>query len=410
LRRFTRPAVWQSQLSRRTLLPRLIRRYLAAGTPAPFVAAQQIVAGAPDASARRELWPAVLEGWREQQVAAERLAEWLGWVSQTPLAQQAASDWQQTPQELPLVSLTLAWGLPQTRQQVLATAFDPQATAATRASQFELLLPYADADLRRQAAGVVTSSQPESVRSAALRLLASDPDPERPRRLLEWYRQEPSAALQSQIRDVLLSRVDSARLWLNAVDRGEIPATQTPLDQVRRVALLENEELDALVMKHWGRLQGGTREEKLAEVRRLNNDLRAAGGNVVAGQKLFVKHCAVCHQLHGEGGKLGPDLTTANRKDRDFLLVSLVDPSSVIRKEYVALVVETKGGQVLSGLPVERNDAGVTLVNARNERTVIPQAEIAEIQEASVSFMPEDLYRQFKPQELRDLFAFLQGT
>ncbi|MFM8218044.1 MAG: c-type cytochrome, partial [Planctomycetaceae bacterium] len=195
-----------------------------------------------------------------------------------------------------------------------------------------------------------------------------------------------------------------------AVDRGEIPATQTPLDQVRRVALLENEELDALVMKHWGRLQGGTREEKLAEVRRLNNDLRAAGGNVVAGQKLFVKHCAVCHQLHGEGGKLGPDLTTANRKDRDFLLVSLVDPSSVIRKEYVALVVETKGGQVLSGLPVERNDAGVTLVNARNERTVIPQAEIAEIQEASVSFMPEDLYRQLKPQELRDLFAFLQGT
>jgi putative heme-binding domain-containing protein len=330
-------------------------------------------------------------------------------VAATPLAQQAASDWQQTPQDAPLVSLTLAWGLPQARQQVIATAFNTQVAPPTRASQFELLLPYADPDLRTQAAAVVTSSQPDPVRSAALRLLASDPDPERPRRLLEWYRQEPSAALQSQIRDVLLSRVESARLWLTAVDRGEIPAAQTPLEQIRRVALLENEELDALVLKHWGRLQGGTREEKLAEVRRLNNDLRAAGGNVLAGQELFVKHCAVCHQLHGEGGKLGPDLTTANRKDRDFLLISLVDPSSVIRKEYVALVVETKGGQVLSGLAVERSDAGVTLVNARNERTMIPQAEIVDIQEATVSFMPEDLYRQLKPQELRDLFAYLQG-
>ena len=409
LQRFTRPAVWQSQLSRRTLLPRLVRRYLAAGTQAQFVAAQQILAGAPDATARRELWPAVLDGWREHSVGSERRDEWLGWVAATPLAQQAASDWQQTPQDAPLVSLTLAWGLPQARQQVISTAFNTQVAPPTRASQFELLLPYADPDLRTQAAGVVTSSQPDPVRSAALRLLASDPDPERPRRLLEWYRQEPSAALQSQIRDVLLSRVESARLWLTAVDRGEIPAAQTPLEQIRRVALLENEELDALVLKHWGRLQGGTREEKLAEVRRLNNDLRAAGGNVAAGQKLFVKHCAVCHQLHGEGGKLGPDLTTANRKDRDFLLISLVDPSSVIRKEYVALVVETKGGQVLSGLAVERSDAGVTLVNARNERTMIPQAEIADIQEATVSFMPEDLYRQLKPQELRDLFAYLQG-
>jgi hypothetical protein len=40
---------------------------------------------------------------------------------------------------------------------------------------------------------------------------------------------------------------------------------------------------------------------------------------------------------------------------------------------------------------------------------MIPQAEIADIQEATVSFMPEDLYRQLKPQELRDLFAYLQG-
>jgi len=409
LRRFTRPAVWQSQLSRRTLLPRLIRRYLAAGTPTEFLAAQEILAGASDPAARRELWPAVWEGWREQSIATGRRREWLEWVSQTPLARQAAGDWQATPGDSTLSALTLAWGLPQTRQRVVQTAFDEETAVQTRVAQFDLLLPHADAAIRDRAAEVVTSSQPDAVRSAALRLLAADPDPERSRKLLDWYHRESSASLQSQIRDVLLSRGDSARLWLAAVDRGEIPAAQTPIDQIRRVALLEDEELDALVLKHWGRLQGGTREEKLAEVRRLNNDLRAAGGDKTSGRQLFLKHCATCHQLHGEGGRLGPDLTTANRKDRDFLLISLVDPSSVIRKEYVALVVETKSGQIFSGLPVVRSDAGVTLANPRDERTVIPQGDIAEVEEATVSFMPEDLYRQLKPQDLRDLFAYLQG-
>lgn len=65
----------------------------------------------------------------------------------------------------------------------------------------------------------------------------------------------------------------------------------------------------APVTKHWGKLQGSTREEKLAEVRRLNNDLRAGQGDTLVGRAVFKKHCAVCHQLFGQGKKIGPDLT-----------------------------------------------------------------------------------------------------
>lgn len=182
------------------------------------------------------------------------------------------------------------------------------------------------------------------------------------------------------------------------------------MEQIRRVALFDDDMLDALVIKHWGKLQAATREEKLAEVRRLNNDLRAAGGDAVSGQAIFKKHCAGCHPLFGEGTKLGPDLTTANRQDRDFLLLSLVDPSSVIRKEFVSVVIQTTDGRVLTGLPVARDDSGVTLVNAKNEKFTVLAAEIDELQDSPVSLMPDDLYRQLKPQELRDLFSYLQST
>jgi putative heme-binding domain-containing protein len=146
----------------------------------------------------------------------------------------------------------------------------------------------------------------------------------------------------------------------------------------------------------------------LAEVRRLNNDLRAGAGDTAAGKQLFKKHCAACHQLFGEGTKVGPDLTTANRQDRDFLLVSLVDPNSAIRKEYVSVVVQTTSGQILTGLAVKRTDASLILVDAKGEKLTIATTEIEDLQDSSVSLMPENLYMQLKPAELRDLFAYLQ--
>ena len=60
---------------------------------------------------------------------------------------------------------------------------------------------------------------------------------------------------------------------------GEIDAAEVPVDQLRQVALHGDPRLDALVRKHWGSIQAGTAEEKLAEMRRLNNDLRAGPGD-----------------------------------------------------------------------------------------------------------------------------------
>jgi putative heme-binding domain-containing protein len=137
--------------------------------------------------------------------------------------------------------------------------------------------------------------------------------------------------------------------------------------------------------------------------------LRAAAGDVSAGRAMFKKHCAACHELFGEGTKLGPDLNSANRADRDFLLISLVDPSSVIRKEFMNVVVQTTDGRVLTGLPLARDDAGITLMSAGNEKLHITQGDIEELRESPVSLMPDDLYRQLSPQELRDLFAYLQS-
>jgi putative heme-binding domain-containing protein len=144
-------------------------------------------------------------------------------------------------------------------------------------------------------------------------------------------------------------------------------------------------------------------------MRRLSNDLRAGTGGATAGRELFRKHCATCHRLFGEGNAVGPDLTHANRKDRDYLLASIVDPGAVIRKEFLSYTVQTSDGRLLTGLLVEQSPGHVTLLDAKNERTRISRDRIAELHESPVSLMPENLLTPLKPQELRDLFRYLQG-
>jgi putative heme-binding domain-containing protein len=222
-----------------------------------------------------------------------------------------------------------------------------------------------------------------------------------------------AAPWEPRVRDrmlaVLASRPTWAKKLLETIDQREISADAVPREVVQQLSSHNDSEIDSQVLKFWGRIATATAEERLAEVRRLHNDLRAGSGDVGRGKLLFREHCAACHQLFGEGGQLGPDLTSANRKDRDFLLVSIVDPSSIIRREYLSTVVQTKDDRVLTGIVKPDGDSRLLLHPQRGEPIALALSEIAQAKESATSLMPEDLYRQWSPQALRDLFAYLQS-
>jgi putative membrane-bound dehydrogenase-like protein len=407
LKRFVRPTLWKSRLGRDVLLTRLIRRYAAEKTTAGLDSVERLLRAAPDDQARNALWPHILLGWQEQP--NDKNNDWLAQAQSHAFAKMIRVAMKASPENQAVFHLGVLLRQPEAIAAAFAKAFDPKQDSQARITALKMLSPLADASLVEPAIGILASNQSEPVQLAALDALAGFDDVRLSQRLIELHEQSASAAVQARIRDVLLGRPGSAKVWLEAVDSNRIAPAVTSLEQIRRVALLGDESLDKIVVKHWGKLDGGSREEKLAEVRRLQNDVRAAPGNWHAGKQLFTKHCAACHTMWGEGAKIGPDLTAANRQDREFLLISLVDPSSVIRKEYVSVVVNTKSGRVITGMPIARGDAAITLADSKGQKQEIPAGEIEEINDSSLSLMPDDLYRQFKPQELRDLFAFLQG-
>ena len=407
MRRFIRPSLWKSRLGSQFLLTRLIRRYAAEGNAAGWDSALQLLKSAPDDAARDTLWSPLLQGLRETSAEKSTPAhEEL--MKQHELFRFVHENWKAHPGHLTLLQLTLMRHDPDVFEAALQDAMNRNVVIGRRVELLGILAETGNMSLVAPLLDVVNSEEPESIRLAAARLLGRFDDPRIASRLIQWHQASATASVRSQIRDILLGRKVFAREWLAAVDRGELSAAVTPLDQIQQVALHGDAELDELVRKHWGRFET-SRGEKLAEVRRLSNDLRATAGSPVAGAAIFKKNCAICHQLFGEGTKLGPDLTSANRKDRDFMLISLVDPSSVIRKEFASYVVQTRDGRVLNGIVFDRSDAGITLINAKNEKTMIPANEIEGLNESQISLMPDNLYKQLTPQELRDLFSYLES-
>jgi putative heme-binding domain-containing protein len=91
-------------------------------------------------------------------------------------------------------------------------------------------------------------------------------------------------------------------------------------------------------------------------------------------------------------------------------LTHIVDPSVYIRKEYMSYEARTTSGRVVMGLMVEQDAASVTLMDGEYRRTRLARSEIAKLDESEVSIMPEGLLDPLTPQQLRDLFAYLQST
>jgi len=255
---------------------------------------------------------------------------------------------------------------------------------------------------------LLQNSESDGIRHAALSAIQNLRTNDSLTKLLGIY-PALDADLKARTRAALLSRQSWAALTLQRIDEGKFPARDFTIDELRAVALHNDPKLDALVRKHWGNIQPATPGEKLAEVRRFNNDLRAGSGDPIKGKLLFTKHCAACHQLFGEGTKLGPDLTTANRNDRDYLLVSIVDPNAIIRKEYLSYHIDTHDGRRLSGMVVEQSPEKLIISDPKNQRTEIARNQIDAIRESPLSLMPENIIKELKPQELRDLFAYLQS-
>lgn len=403
--------VWQSRLVREEIAPRLARRFAAQGNQADYEAAARLCeyAAASDASVASDAEARLLVGLATG-LRGKKLDH-----PPTPLRGLVQRIWKDEPRSAVEVELALRAGYPPARewarQQIMAAASNSTENSAELVALLGLAAETGSAEQFSDACLALAKhpTAAASLRRAAIVALGAWNAPSIADSLLAIY-PTLSPDLQDAVREVAVSRPASADKLIAAVAQQKIAPTDVSALQLRRMAEHHDAGLDQRIVAIWGQVREGTPEERLAVVRRLNNDLRAAQGNSASGQKLFREHCGTCHRLFGEGNTVGPDLTTANRQDRDFLLVSVVDPSAHVRKEYLNYVCHTTDGRVLTGLVVDESPAGITLVDAKNQRISVARDQLAELEPAGQSLMPEGILEKLSPGQLRDLFAYLQAN
>jgi putative heme-binding domain-containing protein len=243
----------------------------------------------------------------------------------------------------------------------------------------------------------------------AARGLAAFDDPDLPAFLLESLPKLKEPARDAAI-VTLSSRPAWARLMLAAVASKKIDRSRIPAFQVRQMATFPGEDLRRQVSALWPELKAvsATKRKRIETLKTTLTAAALAAADRPNGRRRFVQTCAACHTLFGQGGKIGPDLTGAQRTNLDYLLENIVDPSALVAPAYRMSTVALADGRVLNGILSDQSGPTVT-VQTPTERLIVNRSEIEEVRKSELSLMPEGQLDVLAEKEVRDLIAYLMS-
>jgi putative membrane-bound dehydrogenase-like protein len=246
-----------------------------------------------------------------------------------------------------------------------------------------------------------------AVADAAIRALASFDHPDAAKQLLNQYANFKDGNGNLAI-DTLASRVEYALPLMDAIESDKLPAKELSATQVRQLLALGHERIEKVLAAKWGALQE-TPQEKLTTIDKWQQQLSAqylSQADLESGAALFKKSCANCHKLYGEGQTIGPDLTGSNRGSLEYVLMNIIDPSSIVPKQFTTSTIVMNSGRVVTGVIVGQTEMTFT-VQTEKEQLSLLREEVEQVRDSNKSLMPDGLLDSLSEQQVRDLVAFI---
>jgi len=303
-------------------------------------------------------------------------------------------------------SLGALFGDGRALDEVKRVALDKNADLAARVASLKTLVDARPPDLRQICEGLLNERYLNAV---AVRGLALENDPALGKKIAGAYTKF-FLPERPQCISVLVSRPAWANALLDAIAAGKIPRTAVTAFEARQIHNLGDTALNDRLKEVWGDLRESPEgiKQLIAKLRTILTPEALAKADPRAGRAVFAGICATCHTLYGEGGKIGPDLTGANRDNLDYLLENIADPSAVVAPDFRMSIITLKDGRVLAGMIPTKTDRTLTVRTMTDTQTV-ERSEIVKIDESPLSMMPEGILTAFTPEQNINLFAYLMG-
>lgn len=397
--RLSQPDIWKQKIVRDTIAGRVAQRYAAELGPLDQEVLVTLLRAAPDTATRRTLLAGIGAAFEGRKIPA----------IQPLLAKELALRSDPLDADITEVTLAIRAGDLETHDRVAELVRDGKFSNSDRQFYIELLGQMGHATALPPLLSVLSTEKQPALLQTTLQALQRFSSDRIGLEIVKHYPEFPNADVRELAVDVLSSRQDWALDLLSAVEKETIHRSTVSPEIVSRLALHKNPKIDEQIRKLWGKLRA-TPEERLAQMRQVASVLSSGTGDPHRGKELFSKTCAKCHRLHGEGKKIGPDLTGYERDNLDFMLLAVIDPSAAIREEYTGYQVVTVDGLILTGFLRNTTETTITFETSDKGEIVLPKEEIDFGPVAqSISIMPEKLLDEYSEQQIRDLFVYLKS-
>jgi len=334
----------------------------------------------------------------EQDRTSQHFAELLAAVDQGLRRSRSSLPvaWQDQPDALALIQYVTHSASTTALNNTLAPE---QRTAAVR---LLALSPQQD-QLLTQLLDLVTPAQPDTVRLAALQLLQTRLTPPAAAPLAA-DRPRPTTSLQHEIIECLCSSDVGTQALLDAIAAGTIPASR--ITPIRRSLLLKNPKTPIRTQAE--QLLGDSRTTPRSEIVAAWQDTLTLRPDTRQGRAVFQRECSSCHKLAALGSDVGPSLLTVRNRTPAELLTHILDPNREVGPDFLQFVAVTHSGQSFTGILAAETSTTITLRRSGNQQDTISRSDIAELQSAGISLMPEGFELKLSRQELASLIHFIR--
>lgn len=142
-------------------------------------------------------------------------------------------------------------------------------------------------------------------------------------------------------------------------------------------------------------------------------DSRVAPGNAANGKEIFFGkgECSSCHAVAGQGGFLGPDLTSYGAaSSSNQILEAILNSNRIVPFGYKSAIATTRDGSTIEGVVRNEDNFSVQLQTQDGAFHFFQKSDLQKFEYSKQPLMPSNYSQRLTQDELSDVVSFLMGT
>jgi cytochrome c oxidase cbb3-type subunit III len=140
---------------------------------------------------------------------------------------------------------------------------------------------------------------------------------------------------------------------------------------------------------------------------------RVVPGDAVRGKEIFFGkgECSSCHAAAGQGGFLGPDLTSYGAASSSKQIFDgILSSNRVVPSGYKSAVATTRDGATVEGIVRNEDNFSVQLQTKDGAFHFFQKSDLQKFEYSKQPLMPTNYSQRLTQDELNDVVSFLMGT